>query len=101
MGPVSLSSRPAVNGQRRSDEVGQFVWNVRTDTWWWSDALYRLLGYEPGVVTPSQERFLQHKAPEDEAVVDAVFSRCLPTAARSAATTTLWTRMGCGRRLSR
>ena len=77
MGPVSLSSQPAVNGQHRSDEVGQFVWDVRADTWWWSDALYRLLGYEPGVVTPSLERFLQHKAPEDQAVVDAVFSRCL------------------------
>jgi hypothetical protein len=77
MGPVSLSSQPAVNGQHRSDEVGQFVWDVRADTWWWSDALYRLLGYEPGVVTPSLERFLQHKARENQAVVDTVFSRCL------------------------
>ncbi len=77
MGPVSLSSRPAVNGQHRSDEVGQFVWDVRADTWWWSDALYRLLGYQPGAVTASLEWFLQHKAPEDQATVDAVFTRCL------------------------
>jgi ANTAR domain/PAS fold len=77
MSPVSLSSQPTVNGQKRSEAVGQFVWDVRTDTWWWSDALYRLLGYEPGAVAPSLERFLQHKAPEDLARVDAVFSRCL------------------------
>jgi hypothetical protein len=77
MSPVSLSSQPAVNGQVRSAEIGQFIWDVRTDTWWWSDALYRLLGYEPDAVTPSMQRFVQHKAPEDLAQVDAVFSRCL------------------------
>ena len=77
MSAVSVSSQPAVNGQVRSDEVGQFVWDVPTDTWWWSDALYRLLGYEPDAVTPSLQRFLQHKAPEDLAQVDGVFSRCL------------------------
>jgi hypothetical protein len=77
MSAVGLSSQPAVNGQVRSAEVGQFIWDVRTDTWWWSDALYRLLGYEPDAVTPSMQRFLQHKAPEDLAQVDAVFSRCL------------------------
>jgi hypothetical protein len=77
MSTVSLSSRPAVNGQVRSDAVGQFAWDVRADTWWWSDALYRLLGYEPGAVAPSMDRFLGHKAPEDLAQVDTVFSRCL------------------------
>jgi hypothetical protein len=77
MSPVSLSSQSTVSGQDRSDAVGQFVWNLVTDTWWWSEALYRLLGYEPGAVAPTLERFLQHKAPEDQARVDAVFSRCL------------------------
>ena len=77
MSPVSLSSQPALDGQLRSNAVGQFVWDLGTDTWWWSDALFRLLGYEPGAVAPTLERFLQHKAPEDQARVDAVFSRCL------------------------
>jgi hypothetical protein len=72
-----LGRRPAVDGQDGSDGLGQFVWDLETDTWWWSPGLYRLLGYEPGAVTPSLERFLQHKAPEDRAQVDAVFSRCL------------------------
>jgi hypothetical protein len=77
MSAVSLSSQPAVNGQAHTAEVGQFVWDVQADTWWWSNALCRLLGYEPDAVTPSMQRFLQHKAPEDLARVDAVFSRCL------------------------
>jgi hypothetical protein len=77
MSTVSLSSQPAVDAQQRADGVGHFVWDLRTDTWWWSDALYLLLGYEPGAVPASLERFLKHKAPEDQAQVDAVFSRCL------------------------
>jgi ANTAR domain-containing protein/PAS domain-containing protein len=77
MSPTSMNSQPALNGQVRANEVGQFVWDVAADTWWWSDALYRLLGYESDAVTPSLQRFLQHKAPEDVAQVDAVFSRCL------------------------
>jgi hypothetical protein len=77
MSLVSLSSQPTVSGQDRSDAVGQFIWDLGTDTWWWSEALYRLLGYQPGAVAPTLERFLQHKAPEDQAHVDAVFSRCL------------------------
>ena len=77
MSLVSLSSQPTVSGQDRPNAVGQFIWDVETDTWWWSEALYRLLGYEPGAVAPTLERFLQHKAPEDQAHVDAVFARCL------------------------
>jgi ANTAR domain/PAS fold len=76
MSAVSVSSQLTVDVEVRSAEVGQFVWDVRTDTWWWSDALYRLLGYEPGAVTPNMERFLAHKAAEDLARVDTVISRC-------------------------
>jgi len=77
MSAVTMKSQPPTQVQDRSTEVGEFRWNPESDTWWWSDALFRLLGYEPGAVAASLDRFLQHKAPDDRARVDAVFSRCL------------------------
>ena len=57
--------------------LGRFRWDTVADTWWWSDEMFRLYGYEPGAVEPSLDRFLQHKDPRDMARVDAVFTRCL------------------------
>lgn len=57
--------------------VGEFEWDIDRGTWWWSDALCRLYGYQPGSVQPSLKTFLQHKDPRDLARIDAVFNRCL------------------------
>ena len=67
-----------VADQARDDlsGVGEFRWDVVTDSWWWSAALYRLYGYEPGTVEPTMERFLHHKDPRDQARIDEVFGRC-------------------------
>ena len=56
--------------------VGEFRWDIVPDSWWWSAALYRLYGYEPGTVVPTLERFLQHKDPQDGGRIDEVFARC-------------------------
>ncbi len=55
--------------------VAEFRWDLVTDAWWWSAALYRLFGYEPGTVQPTMERFLRHKDPQDAARIDEVFGR--------------------------
>jgi hypothetical protein len=60
-----------------SSHVGRFIWDTVADSWWWSEGLYRLYGYQPHVVEPSLERFVQHKHPADMARIDAVFDRCL------------------------
>lgn len=57
--------------------VGRFRWDVDADRWWWSDAMYRLYGYEPHSVQPDMGRFLAHKDPRDQARIDAVLTRCL------------------------
>lgn len=63
--------------QRRLDQVarltgaGLFHWNVATDEVTWTDELFRLLGYEPGEVTPSVERYLDHVHPDDRAALTA------------------------------
>jgi len=57
--------------------VGRFECNTVTDSWWWSDALYHVYGYEPGAVEPSMNTFLQHKDPRDRARIDVVLDRCV------------------------
>jgi PAS domain S-box-containing protein len=45
--------------------MGAWEWNLITNERIWSDEHYRLLGYEPGTVTPSHEVFAERVLPED------------------------------------
>lgn len=38
---------------------GVWVWDIDTGEEWWSDNYYRLLGYEPGELTPSYHTFIR------------------------------------------
>jgi len=51
---------------------GPFVYNVEAKTWWWSDDLYRILGFEPGDIVPTTELLVAHKHPDDAAVATAI-----------------------------
>jgi PAS domain S-box-containing protein len=75
--------------QRRLDAVarltgaGHYQWNVATDEVIWSAELYRLLGQEPGAVTPSTEAYLDQVHPDDR---DELTSDTEATRAGTAAT---------------
>jgi PAS domain S-box-containing protein len=49
----------------RVSGVAVYQWNVVDERAEWSDEMYHLLGYEPGEVEPSVERFLSHVHPDD------------------------------------
>lgn len=51
---------------------GPFVYTVATQQWWWSDDLYRILGFEPGDVVPTTDLLVRHKHPDDAAVATAM-----------------------------
>ena len=51
---------------------GPFVYTVATKQWWWSDDLYRILGFEPGDVVPTTDLLVRHKHPDDAAVATAI-----------------------------
>ncbi len=72
---ISFAGRPAcmlvfrdVTEQKRTSaslaeaqriaRIGSFEWHLETDTHWWSDELYRLLGLKPGAEPPTMARFL-------------------------------------------
>lgn len=49
--------------------TGEFRYEVDTDTWWWSDEVFQMHGFEPGEVVPTTAMILAHKHPEDRARV--------------------------------
>lgn len=51
---------------------GPFVYEVATKSWWWSDDLYRIHGFQPGDVVPTTDLLVAHKHPDDAAVATAI-----------------------------
>lgn len=60
----------AANRRDRTDlrartQVGAFTYDAAADTWWWSDDVYHLHGFEPHEVVPTTALVLAHKHPDD------------------------------------
>ena len=51
---------------------GPFRYDVVHKSWWWSDDLYRIHGFEPGDVVPTTDLLVRHKHPDDAAVATAI-----------------------------
>jgi hypothetical protein len=45
--------------------VGRYTYRPKTDEWTWSDAVYRIHGFEPGQVVPTTELVMRHMHPAD------------------------------------
>jgi hypothetical protein len=45
--------------------VGRYTYWPGTDTWWWSDAMFRIHGFEPGSVVPTTALVMRHIHPDD------------------------------------
>jgi hypothetical protein len=54
---------------------GRFVVDLVDRRWWWSEGLYRLLGYSVGEVAPSSALVTEHTRPETRALWDQAFAR--------------------------
>jgi PAS domain S-box-containing protein len=55
-----------------SPSVGRFRLDLADDSWWWSDEIYAMHGFERGEVVPSTELMATHKHPDDRKDVDHV-----------------------------
>jgi hypothetical protein len=56
--------------EQLTELTGVFVFRVPEDTWWWSDDLFRLLGYEADTMPPSAALLRDHVHPEDHSLLD-------------------------------
>jgi PAS domain S-box-containing protein len=59
--------------------IGSWSWHVRSGIVTWSDQQYRVLGYEPGSVTPTYDLYMKALHPDDRAKVQAVVDHALRT----------------------
>ena len=48
-----------------AEQLGRYRYDIATDSWWWSDELYRIYGFTPGEVVPTGALILAHTHPED------------------------------------
>ncbi|WP_169736365.1 PAS and ANTAR domain-containing protein [Promicromonospora kroppenstedtii] len=46
--------------------AGQYRVELATGTWWWSDEVYRMYGYEPAQVVPGPEILHARRHPDDQ-----------------------------------
>jgi ANTAR domain/PAS fold len=67
----------AFDGSQPHRPVGRYTYSVASATWWWSDQVYRLHGYEPRQVPATTDVLLQHKHPDDRGRTAEVFERVL------------------------
>ena len=60
-------------------QIGRFVFHVLEKRWEWDDDVYRIHGYEPGSVEPTNELFLLHKHEDDRQRVEDCFAEAAET----------------------
>jgi len=60
-------------------EVGEFSYDITDDAWWWSDATYRMLGFEPHEVVPTWSLLMFHQHTDDRDEVREVFESAVRT----------------------
>lgn len=49
----------------RAALVGRYTYRPGTETWWWSETMFRIHGFEPGEVVPTTELIMSHLHPDD------------------------------------
>ena len=65
---------------QEAGKIGSFENNLLTGETNWSDETYRLMGFEPGEVTPSDDLFISRIAPEHKEGIITEFERIRSTA---------------------
>lgn len=55
---------------QRIAHIGSWTWNLTSGDQTWSEETYRILGHEPGSVTPAYQLFLSAVHPDDREFVD-------------------------------
>lgn len=75
--------RDRLNEAQRVARIGNWEWDIASGSLWWSDEVYRIFGYRPGMIQPSYETFLSWIPDEDRVRVEAAVAEALQDRERS------------------
>jgi diguanylate cyclase (GGDEF)-like protein/PAS domain S-box-containing protein len=75
-------SEGSLAAAQRLAQLGSWALDLETGEMYWSDELYRILGFEPREVVPSYEHFFDSVHPEDKERVENVVREGLPEGGR-------------------
>ena len=64
-------TRTALECAERLAQTASWDWDLEADVLLWSDNMFRLLGLEPGAITPTPEYVIEQTHPDDRARVEA------------------------------
>ena len=68
-----------VDNAQQLAHMGDYDWEIATDSNTWSDQLFRIYGYEPGEISPNYERFLSMIHPDDQERIKAIHQQAYAT----------------------
>lgn len=62
---------------QRVARIGHWEWDIRNNVVAWSDEMFRILGHEPGSITPSMDVFMDSVPSEERARVERMIKQSL------------------------
>jgi PAS domain S-box-containing protein len=68
-----------VDNAQQLANMGDYDWEIATDTNRWSDQLFRIYGHEPQSFSPTYERFLSMIHPDDQERIKAIHQKAYAT----------------------
>jgi len=68
-----------VDNAQHLANMGDYDWEIATDTNRWSDQLFRIYGYEPQSFSPNYERFLSMIHPDDQERIKGIHQQAYAT----------------------
>lgn len=67
----------SLNKAQELSHLGNWVWDMRANTLWWSDEIYRIFGLLPQEFKPTYEAFLERVHPDDREAVQTAVSHAI------------------------
>jgi PAS domain S-box-containing protein len=68
-----------IDNAQQLAHMGDYDWEIATDTNTWSDQLFRIYGHEPGAFNPSYEKFLSFIHPDDQERIQGIHQQAYAT----------------------
>ncbi len=68
-----------VDNAQQLAHMGDYDWEIATDTNTWSDQLFRIYGLEPGTFSPTYQQFLSMVHPDDQERIEGIHRQAYAT----------------------